>query len=133
MNAVAVIALVLAGHVAAGRMRLQSAAEPVSDFDLSCFEESDKGKSYKGLLTSTTSGRTCQNWSKGKPHEISIEPSNENGLGNHNYCRNPDSSEDKPWCYTTDPDAGHKKELCDVPACEAELMKLETGAYCSGN
>merc|ERR1719313_3073206 len=98
-------------------MRLQLAAEPVADFDLSCYEESDKGKSYKGLLTSTSSGRSCQNWSKQKPHEIGIEPSNENGLGNHNYCRNPDSSEDKPWCYTMDSSADHKKETCDVPEC----------------
>merc|ERR550514_2001955 len=122
MRAAAVVALlVLLGRAAEGRVRLQSAAEPVSDFDLSCFEESDKGKSYKGLLTSTSSGRTCQNWSKQKPHEIGIEPSNENGLGNHNYCRNPDSSEDKPWCYTMDPNPDNAKEVLDpqVPGHEA--------------
>merc|ERR1719213_1275714 len=119
MKAAGIIALALMAPVA-GRMRLQGAAEPIDDFDLSCYEESDKGKSYKGLLTSTTSGRTCQNWSKTKPHEISIEPSNENGLGNHNYCRNPDSSEEKPWCYTMDPVEDHKKELCEIPACPAK-------------
>ena len=117
MKFVGIIALLLVAPVAEGRMRLQGAAEPIDDFDLSCYEESDKGKSYKGLLTSTTSGRTCQNWSKTKPHEISIDPSNENGLGNHNYCRNPDSSEDKPWCYTMDPST--EKEVCSVPVCPA--------------
>merc|ERR1719191_1032865 len=89
----------------------------LSDFDLSCYEESDKGKAYKGLVTSTTSGRTCQNWLKDKPHSIGTEPSTENGLGNHNYCRNPDGSEDKPWCYTQDPSPDHEKETCEVPVC----------------
>merc|ERR1719243_514531 len=91
-----------------------------SDFDVSCYEESDKGESYKGLLTSTTSGRTCQNWLKDMPHDITIEPSSENGLGNHNYCRNPDGSEDKPWCYTMDPSPDHEKETCDIPVCGDE-------------
>merc|ERR550514_2338090 len=113
MRAAAVVALlVLLGRAAEGRVRLQSAAEPVSDFDLSCYEESDKGKSYKGLLTSTSSGRKCQVWSKQKPHKIGIEASNENGLGNHNYCRNPDGSFDKPWCFTMDPSPDHEKEVC---------------------
>merc|ERR1719243_570980 len=88
-----------------------------SDFDVSCYEESDKGESYKGLATSTTSGRTCQNWLKDMPHTIGIEPSSGNGLGNHNYCRNPDGSEDKPWCYTQDPSPDHAKETCEVPVC----------------
>merc|ERR1719198_1517442 len=89
----------------------------LSDFDMSCYEESDKGKAYKGLAASTTSGRTCQNWLKDKPHEVGMEPSTENGLGNHNYCRNPDGSEDKPWCYTMDPSPDHEKETCDIPVC----------------
>merc|ERR1719451_182653 len=96
---------------------LALAAGQLSDFDLSCYEESDKGKAYKGLATSTSSGRSCQNWLKDMPHSISIDPSSENGLGNHNYCRNPDGSEDKPWCYTMDPSPDHEKETCDIPVC----------------
>merc|ERR1719230_296531 len=89
----------------------------ISDFDTSCYEESDKGKAYKGLVTQTSSGRTCQNWLKDKPHSVSTAPSTANGLGNHNYCRNPDGSEDKPWCYTMDPSPDHEKETCDIPIC----------------
>merc|ERR1719486_915476 len=87
----------------------------LSGFDIGCYEESDKGKSYRGLVTSTNSGRACQKWTKDKPHTIDIEPSTDNGLGNHNYCRNPDGSEDKPWCYTMDP--GTEKQTCTIPVC----------------
>merc|ERR1719478_1721575 len=106
----ALVLAILAGAVSAGN-------QP-SAFDLSCYEESDKGESYKGLATSTASGRTCQVWVKTKPHKVGIEPSNDNGLGNHNYCRNPDGSEDKPWCFTMDPSPEHKKETCSVKVCE---------------
>ena len=103
-------------------------------FDLGCYMETDpagetggaKGRSYRGLLTSTTSGRTCQNWNGQHPHEHDLESVADvhnddgttewgNGLGNHNYCRNPDSSEARPWCYTQDPQKD--KELCDIPKC----------------
>lgn len=34
------------------------------------------------------------------------------GLGDHNYCRNPDN-DDSPWCWVA---PGHF-DFCDVPAC----------------
>merc|ERR1719230_1983667 len=68
-------------------------------------------------MTKTTSGRECQNWLKDKPHFISIGASASKGIGNHNYCRNPDGSEEKPWCYTMDPSPDHKKETCAIPVC----------------
>jgi len=91
-------------------------------FDTGCYievhpitDETDNGKTYRGLVTSTVSGRTCQNWLDQKPHKIDIKPSKENGLGNHNFCRNPDESFDKPWCFTMDPTK--EKEVCEVPVC----------------
>jgi len=104
-------------HALAQNAAAVEKVEPMSDFDLSCYETSDKGKGYRGLQTSTNSGRACQNWVKQKPHTIDITPSTENGLGNHNYCRNPDQSEDKPWCYTMDSSSDHAKETCQVPEC----------------
>jgi hypothetical protein len=95
-------------------------------FDIGCYakvdpldheEPGDMGLSYRGLLSHTVSGRTCQKWTAEKPHIIGIEPTEDNGLGNHNFCRNPDESEEKPWCYTVDPGQENAKEVCEVPAC----------------
>jgi len=103
-------------------------------FETGCYEEDDKGHSYKGLVTSTVSGRTCQNWLAEGPHTVGIIPDEDNGLGNHNFCRNPDESEEKPWCYTMDPSDEHAKEVCEVPKCkglerEFDVEADELGVY----
>jgi hypothetical protein len=91
------------------------------EFDTGCYIEEhplmgdDFGRTYRGLVTSTESGRTCQNWLDQHPHEIDIKPSKKNGLGNHNFCRNPDESFKKPWCFTMDPTV--PKEECEIPLC----------------
>merc|ERR1719271_495862 len=117
MRAAAILALVLLAEATALGLRLQ--AEPVGGFDLGCYDEDDKGKAYKGLQTQTASGRTCQNWTKQKPHEQNIDPSTTNGLGNHNYCRNPDGSKEKPWCYTMDPSPDHARRSATSPSAQA--------------
>lgn len=43
-------------------------------------------------------------------------------MGNHNYCRNPDSSMGKPWCYAVD--TKEKKE-CEVPKCKESAINPE--------
>jgi len=108
-------------------------------FDTGCYieehpitEEMDNGLTYRGLVTSTVSGRTCQNWLDEKPHKTGIKATKENGLGNHNFCRNPDDSFKKPWCFTMDPNK--EKEECEIPVCggmdrdfqdEAESLGME--------
>lgn len=111
-----------------------------------------KGRNYRGVLSSTISGRECQKWNSGFPWKESLDfnfvPDEEdqefekgehgyitwgNGLGNHNYCRNPDQSEARPWCFTSEGSKEHKKEECDIPECEeqrdvsseAEELKLK--------
>jgi hypothetical protein len=121
-----------------------SAAVPeLTSHDESCYNIEDpadvpgqttgaKGRSYRGLVTFTTSGRTCKKWTDSvnflnetentwslqKPTpDLELDSGAMqwgNGLGNHNYCRNPDQKMNKPWCFTLD----GKKEECDIEKCK---------------
>ena len=75
--------------------------------------------SYTGKVSVTESGRTCQAWSSQFPHEHATSNKAEDfpdGYFPFNYCRNPPGDqEERPWCYTTDPD--RRWELCDVRDC----------------
>ncbi|KAM6964909.1 plasminogen-like [Aplochiton taeniatus] len=75
-----------------------------------------KGRTYRGSVAVTTSGKPCQLWSTQSPHKHDRTPNNypNNGL-KRNYCRNPDN-EMMPWCYTTDSET--RWEYCDIPSCE---------------
>lgn len=63
-----------------------------------------KGSGYRGCRTTTRTGRTCQKWTLQSPHRHSRTPQNypNKGLGDHNYCRNPDGGS-TIWCYTRSP------------------------------
>jgi len=58
-------------------------------------------------------------WGADYPHksmELTEAEQNKFGVGEHNYCRNPDPVfKSKVWCYTTDPNK--EWEYCDVPTC----------------
>jgi len=72
---------------------------------------SEKGEKYVGLRADTESGRKCKNWIDQGKYDSSAS-----GIGNHNYCRNPDSgAKDKPWCFTVDP--AKEWEYCTIPEC----------------
>lgn len=88
-----------------------------------CYKAEDNGYSYRGLVDFSSSGRPCQNWL-----EVGKEsPVGDNGIGNHNYCRNPDQSYDSPWCYVHD-GAGLSKEECVVDKCEENKRDFEAEA-----
>ncbi|KAI8495182.1 carbohydrate binding [Branchiostoma belcheri] len=73
------------------------------------------GASYRGTVSVTNTGKTCQRWDSQTPHEHRLTLANYPSAGlEQNYCRNPDGSAGV-WCYTTDPSS--RWELCDVPAC----------------
>jgi hypothetical protein len=111
----------------------------LTSFEMGCYYAKDpsaleqggeKGRSYRGLVSYTISGRTCKNWLSDNPFKgAGQKPTPDieeggimkwgNGLGNHNYCRNPDSAEgfNEPWCFTTDPKV--PKEACNIQQCKA--------------
>merc|ERR1712003_229437 len=74
-------------------------------------------KDYRGPLQVTESGEKCQKWTAQSPHKHSRTEANypDEGLGDHNYCRNPDNEEGGAWCYTTNP---HQRwDYCHVKTC----------------
>ena len=87
-----------------------------------CREPNDKlGLNYRGTMSTTTSGKSCQNWESHSPnkHTRTLENYPGTGIKNNNYCRNPDHEGAGPWCYnsqSTDP----RWEYCDVPVCGEE-------------
>jgi kringle domain-containing protein/hormone receptor domain-containing protein len=74
--------------------------------------ESDQND-YRGLVNVTRGGLTCAKWTSQSPHRHTRTPERYPGfgLGDHNYCRNPDG-EPGAWCYTTSP--SKRWDLCDV-------------------
>ena len=67
------------------------------------------GRDYRGNQNITRSGKTCMKWTLQDPHKHGLlEKYPDAGLGDHNFCRNPDGEQDDDgeigiWCYTTDP------------------------------
>ncbi|XP_070547989.1 uncharacterized protein [Ptychodera flava] len=79
-----------------------------------CFSHGHGGD-YRGEVSHTKSGKTCQRWSRQSPHGHKYTTRNypHSGLGHHNHCRNPNGDEEpSPWCYTTDPET--RWEFCNV-------------------
>ncbi|KAI7805544.1 putative hyaluronan-binding protein 2-like [Triplophysa rosa] len=74
------------------------------------------GESYRGMVSETEEGDECLDWNsefvldKGLLPSVAID-----GLGPHNYCRNPDGDR-RPWCFIK----RNKKlrwDYCDVRKC----------------
>lgn len=65
------------------------------------------GSDTRGTMSRTKTGKKCQNWEAQEPHVHDNYPElkPEGGLGDHNYCRNPDGSSEGAWCYTMDPNS----------------------------
>ncbi|KAI8514047.1 hypothetical protein Bbelb_083710, partial [Branchiostoma belcheri] len=71
------------------------------------------GASYRGTVSVTATGKTCQRWDSQTPHKHTMTPAKYPSL-EQNYCRNPDG-ESGVWCYTTDPSV--RWGYCNVPPC----------------
>ncbi|XP_075279902.1 factor VII-activating protease isoform X1 [Opisthocomus hoazin] len=82
-----------------------------------CYEEASS--EYRGRVNQAVSGKTCLHWNSqvllGYPVNAFMEDADSYGIGEHNFCRNPDEDE-KPWCYIR---KNHKVEwdFCDISPC----------------
>jgi hypothetical protein len=84
---------------------------------------------YRGTLNTTEGGYSCQRWDVQTPHTHSYGPDDKpcTGTVGHNHCRT--TGEDRPWCYTTDPDK--RWEFCDLPVCAKMTLPAETTSTCA--
>jgi len=81
-------------------------------------------KDYRGTISKTTSGKTCQRWDTQYPHKHTRTSKKYPWAGLvDNDCRNPDSTVGGAWCYTTDP--SKRWELCEVAKCELPCAKTK--------
>ncbi|XP_036979941.1 tissue-type plasminogen activator-like [Acanthopagrus latus] len=112
MNLLVIVAILAAFsvNVALARRRKALSPKPRGTFQQMCL--SGDGSAYRGYVSETTRGHRCLNWNR-----FSLPWGPSQGLGNHNYCRNPDRSL-MPWCLVR---RGTRivQELCDVPKCSA--------------
>jgi len=88
--------------------------------------QTKEGREYTGTVSTTVSGRTCQEWASTMPHMPNKDALNDANYPDgsrsaaRNYCRNPDRSwPGGLWCYTTDQYT--KWEECDVPLCSGRF------------
>ncbi|XP_049342197.1 tissue-type plasminogen activator isoform X1 [Astyanax mexicanus] len=88
------------------------------------------GSSYRGTWSLSRSGKECINWNstslRGKLFTARKPDALNLGLGNHNYCRNPDGDA-KPWCYVYGT-SSIKWEFCSVKNCTTAPVECVQGA-----
>ncbi|KGL75997.1 Salivary plasminogen activator beta, partial [Tinamus guttatus] len=95
-----------------------------TDTAVKCYQ--DTGVTYRGTWSTTKSGAECLNWNTNGLRDWKYsgqrEDAAELGLGNHNYCRNPDE-DSKPWCYIYK-GGKYSWEYCSVPSCSKATCGL---------
>ncbi|XP_078603281.1 uncharacterized protein LOC144877248 [Branchiostoma floridae x Branchiostoma japonicum] len=94
---------------------LDNSAPNLSKFSPELVCRMGDGASYRGTVSMTETGKTCQRWDSHTPHghEYTTAKYPSSGL-EENYCRKT-SDWTEVWCFTTDPSTRY--EICDVPVC----------------
>ena len=113
------------------------------NFDMKRCKESEcysdvRGRDYRGTMFTTRSGRVCQNWKVTYPHYHMYDTVVDVGIGNHNFCRNPDNFS-APWCFTTDFSVRwevcsqvrlFRRENCSAPLCSRKCANVVGNGRC---
>uniref|UniRef100_A0AAY5EI01 Plasminogen n=1 Tax=Electrophorus electricus TaxID=8005 RepID=A0AAY5EI01_ELEEL len=87
------------------------------------------GENYRGKISTTEGGYTCQRWDSQKPHNHGYIPSVlPDKYLEENYCRNPDG-EPRPWCFTTNP--SKRWDFCPIPRCNSEPPTIVPDLTCA--
>nr|XP_005993354.1 PREDICTED: kremen protein 1 [Latimeria chalumnae] len=88
-------------------------------FHSECFTVN--GVDYRGSQNQTTlhGGKPCLFWNETFQHPYNTlrYRNGEGGLGDHNYCRNPDGDV-RPWCYIPEHEDSVYWKYCDIPTCQ---------------
>ncbi|XP_030835557.1 uncharacterized protein LOC578177 isoform X2 [Strongylocentrotus purpuratus] len=79
------------------------------------------GENYRGFSFTTTQGHQCTNWQAAAMDNVGVTPVlfPDGDIGNHNFCRNPDSDR-RPWCYYKDSGSSTVSGwmYCNISTCE---------------
>ncbi|KAM9065042.1 hyaluronan-binding protein 2 [Sarcophilus harrisii] len=85
-----------------------------------CYE--DKGLNYRGKVSKTINHNTCLHWNSHlllrEAYNVFMEDAELHGIGEHNYCRNPDGDK-SPWCFIQLDKRTLSWEFCDVTSCSS--------------
>ncbi|XP_036359157.1 atrial natriuretic peptide-converting enzyme-like isoform X2 [Octopus sinensis] len=82
------------------------------DFTEDCY--SGNGVSYRGSVSETGKGTPCLKWTENPKYNTINSPNA--GLGDHNFCRNPDDDE-RPWCWVA-PAFQNQFGYCKIDQCK---------------
>jgi len=96
---------------------------PKCVWDEEC-KSDEVGSGYRGTISTTENGYTCQNWNSNTPHIHYYEQDYQQGIGEHNYCRNPTEDQAaRPWCYTTN--LFKTWDYCSIPTCDNPAARFQ--------
>ncbi|XP_028270690.1 phosphoinositide-3-kinase-interacting protein 1 [Parambassis ranga] len=86
------------------------------------------GVDYRGEQQSSSTGLSCLNWTNtSRDYDVKIYPDSDTGVGDHNYCRNPDAAE-RPWCYIIGPDEAIQRQFCTIDTCKEQTSAVPAEA-----